>query len=131
MSGKSSYFFSDCKIVFQHAGNFVREIEDNLSAAFARYQKAVHFEVDVIDVDADALADADSGAEKERQHGEITSLGMFVPFKLSFGKRVASVFGDVKHAGDFIDFEAKYWLIVELGKVDQLGNIAVNTIILK
>ena len=59
------------EIILERAGNLVGEIQYDLFAALARDDEGILLKIEIVDVQADAFADADARPEKQRQHGQI------------------------------------------------------------
>ena len=59
------------QVISKSFGNFGREVENNLISAFSCYNKGVVFKINIVDVQADAFADADPSAQEQGKEGII------------------------------------------------------------
>ena len=110
--------------------NLRREIEHHLIAALARDQKGVFLKVDVGKVDADALADADPGAQEKHQHRKVARGCQFLVGLLMLRQRFAGL-SLMQEALDLVRIQSEDGLFVNLGQFNQQRHIGRDPLVLK
>ena len=74
------------QIVLQCSLHLLTEIDDSLVAAFAQDSDTVVSEIDIPDIQADALRNADARSEQQRQDSHIPYFGSLMEAFLSLGQ---------------------------------------------
>ena len=113
------------EICLQRLPDLVAEIDDRVVAALAVDPDPVLAEIDVLQVQADALADADPGAEKKRQHRDVADPRALVKSELPL-RELRAVIDLLQERPHFALVQPDDGLLVALGERDQRGHVAVQ-----
>ena len=122
---KRRHRLAHAQVILEYSGDFVRKVEDGLSAALARDHEAAYLKVQIVDVDTHQFADADACAEKERKDGQIAQAGVVVVALLMLRLLFAALH-KIEQARDFVDLQTNDRLLTSFGHINQNRYIGVN-----
>ena len=95
MTGHRSNPPADLKVVLQCPLNFLTEVNDRLISALPDNTDPVISEINIFDIESDALGDTDPGSEKKRDKSEVALFCLFIVGKSFSLESLFTVF-DVK-----------------------------------
>ena len=117
MSRQGRHRLAGAEIVLEDGRDFVGEVENRLTAAFARDHKAADIKIQIVDVNAYQFADADARAEKEREDGEISQPRVVV-IALLMLRLFFTALHEIEQARHFIHLEADDRLAMSFGHIN-------------
>lgn len=117
-------------IVRQRFRHFGREVEDDLVSALPGYYEGVVFQVHVADIHADALADADPGAQEKGEDRIVAPGGNLLEFLLVSGQLVAAL-RLFEHTDHLVLVQADNGLLMNLRQGNEFRDVGGNPLVFK
>ena len=115
-------------VVLQRLSHRLVKIDILLFSSLPEDLDPLFVPVDVLQVDADHLADSDPGVEKEREDRDVAHLLSFGKFVLGLRQRIACL-SALQYVPDLFLFQVGDRLLLDLGHVDELRHILLQMVV--
>ena len=109
-------------VILQGAGYFPAKIYDRLITAFTMDFQGPVFEINILQVQADAFRNTDPGAQQKGQQGSIPYLRFIMEAQLGLGQALA-VLGQIQKLRDFLRVQADNGFFMPFGDRYQGSHI--------
>ena len=128
MSGQRNDQFPLIQVIHQRVLDFIAEVDDDFLSAFSVDADAVISEVDVLDIQADALRNTDSCAQHQGHDGQVAHRGLFMAALLRL-RHAAAVLDDIQKSGDFVGVQTGDDLFMCFRELNQARRVRADDLL--